>query len=114
MRWFALVLFLFFAVPAAAQVDVSDDSADVGAPGRYYLNQQGADPNTAQVGRPYYYYPYYGYPYGAYRPGVQAVPDANDPNAFPMDALTNQPTQGGKVVAPKKKAAPPQVQTVPY
>ena len=113
MRWIVLaILFFGLTAPVQAQVDAdssSDDSnsapAAVGAPGRYHLNN--APANSVEVGRPYpyYYYPYYGsgaYP-GAYHPGVQAVPDANDPNYFPMDAVMNSPSQPGTV---KKKAAP--------
>ena len=111
MRWLALAILIFaFSMPARAQVDADSASeedgtapAAVGAPGRYYLNNSS---NTVEVGRPYpyYYYPYYGYgPYGVYRPGVQAVPDANDPNYFPMDAVMAPPPPAAPA---KKKSAP--------
>ena len=111
MRLFALFAFLISFLPTAwAQVDVdSTNDAQVGAPARYRLDPNVNDSNTAEVGRPYYYGPY-GYPYGYYR-GVQAVPDANDPNYFPPDAALGAKQNP----APAKKSAPPKanVQTMP-
>ena len=113
MRRIVLLLILVgLSGSAWAQVGVDSDSTDVGAPGKYRLDPGVgvADPNTADVGRPYpYYYGPYGSPYynGLYRPGVQAVPDANDPNYFPPEAAMGAKQAPAPARAPAKKAVPP-------
>ncbi len=105
-----LILLLFFGVVPSAysQVYTDPDSADAGAGNQYRQEgPTGGDSNTAVVGQPYYGYPYYyGSPY-YYRRGVQAVPDANDPNYFPPEAgLTtgpNVPASGTPPKVPVKK-----------
>jgi len=108
MRRLVILLMLFgFSLPVVAQVSVDDNSADVGAPARYRLDPGATDPNSAEVGRPYYYGPY-GYPYynGYYRNGVQAVPDANDPNYFPPGAAVGAKQAPAPAPVKKKSTAP--------
>jgi len=121
MRHFLLaILALFVSSPAWAQVYADPNSssgshsdssapASVGTPNSVYDHYYLHDSNTAQVGRPYYYYPYYnGYP-----PANGSGSDTNDPNYFPGVAAPG-PNTGAKNSAvhhKSKKAAVPNVDT---
>ncbi|MFO1463393.1 MAG: hypothetical protein U1F66_06420 [bacterium] len=76
-----LIALSLFAASAQAQVYTDDTTVapPPPPPARYRLRQAypvypgtpTTSPDSAEVGRPYYYYPYpYGYPYGYPYPGV--------------------------------------------